>query len=344
MRIQKIRKLLFLPFTMFFFFESVFANELLVEGREKIYRNSVFYQFVEGKIVYICGTSSSGKSTLASKIFEKLPALTREKTLITGTDLFFDKVSIKQLRNTFGEKIEMVSDDIISTQLCFPKVTIFQKDEYPIFQSTEWKEWVKQQYFIDTPEIESLKRIVFKHEILEGLVKGNNFIIDAINFDFLKGLELNFIVADYRIVLLYRSPKKICQHMRSRCNMSIDSLTELRFFFPFHQYLDLYENDNFGPISLNRNDIESVSMREFFLAKINKSAFLFDTKKGLKKALDKYGKFESNCRSKLLEKWFHNDNNSIRLNPSFPYDLLIKQDSDIDEKIFGEICRYISKI
>lgn len=242
-------------------------NKLTVDT---LYNEMRFYRYLSGNIVFLLGTSSSGKSSTVKYIKENstIPA---DKLVFTGTDTIYRNLVIdyflknspremmtllKQIRDV-GKIVECIFDPEKLNISCLELDKITEAQVILVrFNSAlgEFLSNVATQYLYYCANL-----------IIPSLAKGKTIIVDTVElYRYIRVLSFYLIQCKIDIVAIYCPPKILEKHIEKRNKIGIKQLnfSEVRFFFPFEQYNEIYvpTSDRINSVKITLLDIQSIDV------------------------------------------------------------------------------------
>ena len=306
------------------------------EGRIfPIYRDNVFYKYVTGKVFFVIGTSSAGKSSIITKMRKYIPQAKKEEFLISGHDDWGKNFILKILRNKPTLKgVSITQKDLwycFSAMRVLPQESILArldkdktlKKHKQLLLSEEWINIFSQlkSFPFSTEEILSSAE-----KLMLNVVNGKNIILDVISFyPFLFALERNFIRYKSYNIYAYSSFCAIKNRIIERSTKALPTTDkeDMRLSFPYDQYLDLYTSCRFdtGRCLTKKEILSDFTGR---LHSIISNSELPDPEKShLITLLNEAENMEKPWREKIISEWF-GDTEVIYLKPKCPkVDLLL---------------------
>lgn len=179
--------------------------------------------------------------------------------------------------------------------------------------SNEWYDAVSNSFqFSEKDVISSVESLMLN------ILKGKNIILDVVDLSpFLFSLESNFIRYKAYKVYVYSPPHALIQHMTQRLQKSLLTLDkeEMRLFFPYEQYLNLYKISRFNTeLCLTKGEMLS-NFTGMLLIIIENSGLPNLEKNYLIEFLKKREDEEKLWREKVNSEWFSGNGNAVYLKP-----------------------------
>ena len=301
-----------------------------------IYRDNVFYKYVAGNVLFVIGTSSSGKSSIVTKLSKHIPHEKKGEFLISGHDNWGENFVLKRLRNKLvGEGGSITKKDLwycFSAMRVMPRESILArldtdkilKKHKQLLLSDEWFNALSQLQFLQFSTEEILSSA---ESLMLNVANGKNVILDVISFEpFLFALERNFIRCKSYNIYTYSSLRTIKNRIiqRSQESLLTADKKDMRLSLPYDQYLDLYTSCYFNTgMSLTKKEI-SPDFTDILHSIIEGSELSDPEKNHLMPILKKNEDYEKYWRKRINLEWFPADTEVIYLKPKCPkVDLLL---------------------
>lgn len=327
--------------------EEAFKKAYLRYESSIFRRKGIFYKYLPGRIVFVVGTSSAGKTSMIRRVTAGIK--NKEDFVFTGTDDISNYalinivkavlISYKKVSNIIPINLLI---DCLGLSPTNPPLNCVAKiisnnvapERRECFFSEIWKPLVDNIEQISCEQYQKIRMSLIERQLIQSLVSRKTVIVDAVSIDeFVMALEHNFIKCHIDTVVLYCSPSKVLKHILARNAM--DAVGELRLFFPFSQYESLYTpGDNFDQKILVKKSDFSISLKKATL-KLCKSAV------ALSDDIENASSWEDNCRRSLLQSWFSRKE-SIYIGARLPYSILIDNSNILQDEDLERIKNCIS--
>lgn len=309
-----------------------------LDGKQRsspIYRDNIFYKYVKGTVFFVVGTSSAGKSSIIKNLSKYIPRAKKEKFIMSGYDDLNKTLGLRYMRKFMG-RLNFISQEdlwycLLAAQTMPRKSIVEQLDIDLIFKkhqqlllSDEWNNTIRQLSSCPYSEEDEFS---FAENLMRNIVNGKNIILDVVKFmPFLFSLENNFIRCNIHNIYVYARPHALIQHTIQRLQKSLLTADkrEMRLFFPYDQYMEIYLSTHFNTgLCLTKKEMSS----DFtgVLHSIIKNSGLSDPEKKHLITLLKEGEnMGKPWRDRIISEWFPGDTEVIYLKPKcLKVDLLL---------------------
>jgi|GEM_PF-2462625 hypothetical protein len=219
-----------------------------------LYNEMRFYKYLPGKIIFLLGTSSAGKSSIVKYIKEN-SIMDANLLVSTGTDLVICNLIIGSFLEKSPRNMKFLLNQIGTYNRIKIKEYIEEPEKFTLdLDSLNLS--LKNSTRVKTilVKFHNMRREVLSdawtqyplycaRAIISSLEQRKTIIIDTIELhSFFQPLSFYLIKCNIDTVVIYCPPKKLEEHIIQRNKIGIQHFhfSELRFFFPFKQYSDIY--------------------------------------------------------------------------------------------------------
>lgn len=315
-----------------------------------LYNEMRFYNYLSGRLIFLVGTSSSGKSSTIQYIQENQP-FSSENIIFTGTDAIINDILIERLLAISPKYMHILLKHIKKNKII---EYVVMPEKFMLDINVLHKKNAGQIKII-LQELNAIKKEIFanidtyfqrycERIFITSLVQGKIIIVDTIDInDFLVALGLHFIKCHIDTIIVYCPPKNLAQRIMDRNKVAMQSLIpmELRMTFPFRGYDHLYTpidlQDKLRAIDqVKLSDLQSIDINADVENLRNYVAKLYVEERNILRgrvladllleinALLSAQNINRNRELKqwLIDTWFLKTT-TIHLMPKFPYQMLL---------------------
>ena len=271
-----------------------------------------FFKYVSGRIIYLLGTSSAGKTSIINEL-KKQHAET-QNLLYTGNDDIWSDFLYEIAPVSFKGKINPI-DLVYCVNTIFFNLRqgelqdFFENDKVlkrnkQLLQTKEWLDFID----MDVNTVNSMFRKYLDHVMLN-VIDGKTIILDAISLEETNYLlESKFIRCQTIFVSVYSPPLTTLSHILKRNSASFESgdLEDLRLFFPFEQYYKLYiPSSTKTDFVMKKSDLLAISFKNSILSVMTTSTNISSWMK-MKTAsiVEKNEIIENKYFDRIFSEWF----------------------------------------